>query len=89
MSYRIALDVDIKGAEKILNDDGTYDLIFKAEIEKGEVLKENGEIIVSKDNNSQSQKLRKQIFAMNEEYDEILNIVRHNLEDIIQRYKSK
>ena len=88
MSYRIAVDADIKGAEKVLNDDGTYDIIFKAEIEKGEVLKETGEIVYSKSNDSQSQKLRKQIFAINEDYDDIMNWIRGNLDTILEmKYK--
>lgn len=87
-TYRIALDVDITTGSKISNQDGSYVIEYVAEIEKGEVLKETGEVILSKSNDSQSNKLRKQIFAINEDYDDIMNWIRGNLDTILEmKYK--
>lgn len=86
-SYRIGLDVEISEGTKQSNQNGTFNIIYKGQVIGGEVAKSNGDILLAKDNNSNSSKLRKQIFALGEDYDEIHNLIRAHLSEIIKQYK--
>ena len=60
-NYTITTDIIIKGAEVKLTDTGDRNLKFTGELDSDvKILGDNGEIIIAKVTNSQSQLLRKQ-----------------------------
>lgn len=82
-SYRVGLEVECYSKEKRSRQDGTYDLVFKTKVMTCEILKDNGEIIKSKDKSKFSQKLRNAIYAKGYDYDETMPLLMGKLDDII------
>lgn len=91
-SYSIANNVEITKEEKSNNQDGTFDLIYKAEILTTEILKDNGETIKAKDTRQNSVKIRKVIYAIWSQkntsipfdifYDKFTNLIIHNADNL-------
>jgi len=94
-SYSIANNVEITKEEKSNNQDGTYDLIYKAEILTTEILKDNGQTIKAKDTRSNSTKIRKVLFAIWSQkstsmpfdifYDKFTLLIIHNAENLAEK----
>lgn len=94
-SYSIANNVEITKEEKSNNQDGTYDLIYKAEILTTEILKDNGQTIKAKDTRSNSTKARKLAYSIWSQkdtsmpfdvvYDEVYKVFFHNMENMIDK----
>lgn len=86
--YRLGLDVSVVEAQKKSNQDGTFDIVFICKLIGGEVLKDNGETMLMKDKGRQSQKLRRQILASGEDYNDIMNFIRSHFDEILDmKYK--
>lgn len=58
--YAVGMEVGIKKAEQDDNENGTFDMVYKAVLIRAEIKNETG-TIKTKDKNSQSQKLQAQI----------------------------
>lgn len=88
-TYRIGIDVEVGAGSKISNQDGTHSLEFTCDVVGGELLKATGDVVIllPAKKGSHSQMLKKQIHAIGEDYDEIMGIIRGNLEEIVQDYK--
>lgn len=94
-SYSIANHVEITKEEKSNNQDGTFDLIYKAEILTTEILKDNGETIKAKDTRQNSVKMRKVIYAIWSQkntsipfdtfYDKFTTLIIHNADNLADK----
>lgn len=94
-SYSIANNVEITQEQKINNQDGTFDVVYKAEVLTTEILKDNGQTIKAKDTRQNSVKIRKVLFAIwsSKEtsvpfdvlYDKFTGLMIHNAETFIDK----
>lgn len=57
-NYLISMNCSVTAENKVTNEDGTYDIVFKIEPQTAEVLKSNGQIIKAKDPRKNSVKIR-------------------------------
>lgn len=57
-NYKVVIDASITQEQKIDNEDGNFDVIFKVEPITAEISKDNGEIIKAKDPRKNSVKVR-------------------------------
>lgn len=57
-SYHIGAEVEVRDVRHPVNDDGSYDQIFIAKPFSVEILKDNGQILKTKDKRSVSKRIR-------------------------------
>ncbi len=69
-SYEMKLTVGITSISKHSQEDGTFEFVFAAKPEFGEVLKNNGAVLKLKKKGSLSQVLRFKIQALGLDYDQ-------------------
>lgn len=76
-NYHIACDCSITQEQRDSNENGTYDVTFKAQPITVEILKDNGSVIKAKDPRKNSQKMRNYLFKIyhdegyTEDFDEV------------------
>lgn len=63
-NYRVACDCSITQEKKDTNENGTYNITFKAEPLTVDILKDNGKIVKAKDPRRNSVKLRNYLFKI-------------------------
>ena len=63
-NYHIACDCSITQEKKDSNENGTYNITFKAEPMTVEILKNNGSVIKAKDPRRNSQKFRNYLYKL-------------------------
>ena len=63
-NYHVSADCSITQIRRDSNENGEYNVTYKAEPLKVEILKENGKIIKAKDPRKNSQKLRNYLFKI-------------------------
>lgn len=61
-NYRVAADCSITQVRRDSNENGEYNVTYKAEPMTVEILKSNGEVIKAKDPRRNSQKIRNYLF---------------------------
>lgn len=66
--YLISINADVTDIQKKRREDGTYDFIYKARMLTCDVLKDNGEVLTSKDKTKISQKLRNRNWVAHQEH---------------------
>lgn len=96
-NWRVTLDCSITQEQKNDNNDGTYDVIFKAEPVTCELQQDNGEIIKARDIRKNSVKIRNKLHYLwqqsnlpiefEEYYTRVTNYITLNLEEIINEIK--
>jgi len=88
--YDLSLVVNVYAIEKRSNQNGSYDLVFKAKpTGQGEIKTDKGEkIIAPVRGESLSKKMRNAIFTCGEDYDIIMPKMIANLDNLIE-YLSK
>jgi hypothetical protein len=63
-NYHVACDCSITQESKDSNENGTYDITFKAQPMTVEILKSNGKIIKARDPRKNSQKMRNYLWKI-------------------------
>lgn len=88
-TYRVGIDVEVYERAKRSRQDGTHNVHFKGKIVGGEIIKDNGGIIKSKNKDSPSNKMRKQILGLGYDYESTINLLMANLEDVLLELKNQ
>lgn len=83
-SYRVGIEAECYSEEKKSRQDGSFDMHYKLRILGAEVLKDNGEIIHSKDKKTNSQKLRSLIFTKGYDYDDAMPRIMAKIDSILE-----
>lgn len=93
-NYKLTMDCSVTQEQKEDNNDGTFNIISKAEPITCTIEKENGEIIKGKDTRKESQKLRSKLYMVwqsnnnplpfDDFYQKTLMNIRLNLESILE-----
>lgn len=96
-NFKVTMDCSITSENKIDNNDGTFDVVYKIEPITCEVLKDNGETVKAKDPRKNSTKIRNLLHwkwqqlnkstDFEEYYNKFTNYVLANMENIIETIK--
>ena len=61
-NYKLTADCSITQEQKIDNNDGTFDVVFKVEPVTVEIMGDNGKVVKAKDPRRNSQKIRNTLY---------------------------
>lgn len=80
-------NLQVYSVEKKNNEDGTYNMIYKAKFPEGVELIDSGRKLRTKDKSKKSQQLRRKIAGIDsseEYYQKTLDKLIHNIEDVVR-----
>lgn len=61
-NYKLVADCSITQEQRIDNENGEFDVVYKMEVVTAEITKDNGEVVKAKDPRKNSQKIRNYLF---------------------------
>lgn len=86
-SYELKLTAGITAISKHSQEDGSYEFVYAAKPEFGEVVKDNGQVLKLRKKGSQSQKLRAEILSMGLDYEATMSKLIDRLEEVLEVIK--